>query len=128
MPNGLMALTSAVGKGPLVLSAETCLVRVCYSGNSETGAVALLFAATYPEWTRAVVGYGTYGAGGGDTEPTYPWVPDPADEESYDEIARMSYWPPLRGRRRRRRCRTEWRPGVVRSVRSSTSGLTHRTG
>jgi class 3 adenylate cyclase/pimeloyl-ACP methyl ester carboxylesterase len=63
--------------------------RAVMMGNSETGAVALLFAATHPKRTRAVVGYGTYGAGGGDTEPTYPWVPDPEDEESYDEIARM---------------------------------------
>ncbi len=34
--------------------------RAAMMGLSETGAVALLFAATYPERTRAVVVYGSY--------------------------------------------------------------------
>ena len=42
--------------------------RAAIMGLSETGAVALLFAATYPERTRAVVAYGTF-AGEGDTGP-----------------------------------------------------------
>ena len=49
--------------------------RAVIMGLSETGAVALLFAATTRR-TRAVVAYGTF-AGGGDTNPTYPWAPDP---------------------------------------------------
>ena len=56
-------------------------------GLSETGAVALLFAATYPERTRAVVAYGAF-AGGGDTGPTYPWAPDPRTAERLKEIER----------------------------------------
>jgi pimeloyl-ACP methyl ester carboxylesterase len=58
-------------------------------GNSETGAVALLFAATYPERTRAVIAYGTFAAGGGNTEKTYPWVPDPDAAEWYEELEEM---------------------------------------
>ena len=50
--------------------------RAAMMGLSETGAVALLFAATYPERTSAVVAYGTF-AGRGATGPTYPWAPDP---------------------------------------------------
>ena len=42
-------------------------------GLSETGAVALLFAATYPERTSAVIAYGSF-AGEGGTGPVYPWV------------------------------------------------------
>jgi pimeloyl-ACP methyl ester carboxylesterase len=61
--------------------------RAAMMGLSETGAVALLFAATYPERTRAVVAYGTF-AGGGDTGPTYPWAPDPGQAEWLDDIER----------------------------------------
>ena len=46
--------------------------RAAMMGLSETGAVALLFAATYPGRTRAVVAYGTFAAGG-EVRPTYPW-------------------------------------------------------
>ena len=56
-------------------------------GLSETGAVALLFAATYPERTSAVVAYGTF-AGRGDTGPTYPWAPDPEQAEWLEDIER----------------------------------------
>jgi pimeloyl-ACP methyl ester carboxylesterase len=49
--------------------------RAAIMGLSGTGAVALLFAATYPERTRAVVAYGTF-ACGGDTSRAYPWEPD----------------------------------------------------
>lgn len=43
--------------------------RAVIMGQSETGAVALLFAATYPERTRAVVAYGTFAGGGTRAEP-----------------------------------------------------------
>jgi pimeloyl-ACP methyl ester carboxylesterase/class 3 adenylate cyclase len=61
--------------------------RAVIMGQSETGGVALLFAATYPERTRAVVAYGTF-AGGGDTNPTYPWAPDPEDAEWLEDLER----------------------------------------
>lgn len=61
--------------------------RAAMMGLSETGAVALLFAATYPERTRAVVAYGTF-AGRGDTGPTYPWAPDPEQAEWLEDIER----------------------------------------
>jgi pimeloyl-ACP methyl ester carboxylesterase len=61
--------------------------RAAMMGLSETGAVALLFAATYPERTSAVVAYGTF-AGGGDTAPTYPWAPDPGQAEWLEDIER----------------------------------------
>ncbi len=61
--------------------------RAAMMGLSETGAVALLFAATYPERTSAVVAYGTF-AGGGNTAPTYPWAPDPGQAEWLEDIER----------------------------------------
>lgn len=61
--------------------------RAVIMGQSETGGVALLFAATHPERTRAVVAYGTF-AGGGETSPTYPWVPDPEDAEWLEDLER----------------------------------------
>jgi pimeloyl-ACP methyl ester carboxylesterase len=61
--------------------------RAAMMGLSETGAVALLFAATYPERTRAVVAYGTFAAGGEDS-PTYPWAPDPEQAEWLEDIER----------------------------------------
>jgi pimeloyl-ACP methyl ester carboxylesterase/class 3 adenylate cyclase len=61
--------------------------RAAIMGLSETGAVALLFAATYPERTRAVVAYGAF-AGGGNTSPTYPWAPDPEDVEWLEDLER----------------------------------------
>ncbi|HEX6400462.1 MAG TPA: adenylate/guanylate cyclase domain-containing protein [Actinomycetota bacterium] len=61
--------------------------RAAIMGLSETGKVALLFAATYPERTRAVIAYGSF-AGGGDDEPTYPWAPDPDQAEWLEELER----------------------------------------
>ena len=59
--------------------------RAALMGLSETSAVALLFAATYPERTRAVIAYGSF-AGEGDAGPTYPWVPDPEAAEWLEDI------------------------------------------
>ena len=61
--------------------------RAAMMGLSETGAVALLFAATYPERTSAVVAYGTF-AGRGATGPTYPWAPDSEQAEWLEDIER----------------------------------------
>ena len=61
--------------------------RAAIMGLSETGKVALLFAATYPERTRAVIAYGAF-PGGGEDSPTYPWGPDPEQAEWLDDIER----------------------------------------
>jgi pimeloyl-ACP methyl ester carboxylesterase len=61
--------------------------RAAIMGQSETGAVALLFAATYPERTRAVIAYGTF-AGEGPQGPTYPWAPTPGDTKYLEELDR----------------------------------------
>jgi pimeloyl-ACP methyl ester carboxylesterase len=59
--------------------------RAAMMGLSETGAVALLFAATYPERTSAVVAYGSF-AGKGGGGPIYPWVPDPEAAEWLEDL------------------------------------------
>ena len=61
--------------------------RAAIMGLSETGKVALLFAATYPERTTAVIAYGAF-PGGGDDSPTYPWGPDPEQAEWLEDIER----------------------------------------
>jgi len=61
--------------------------RAAIMGLSETGAVALLFAATHPERTRAVVVYGSYAATGS-TGPIYPWAPDPAEAAFLEHLER----------------------------------------
>ena len=43
-------------------------------GYSEGGPMCVLFAATYPERTRALVLYGTY-AKRSDPDEDYPWAP-----------------------------------------------------
>ena len=43
-------------------------------GISETAAMSLLFAATHPERTTAVIAYGAW-TNGSDTRPAYPWAP-----------------------------------------------------
>jgi class 3 adenylate cyclase/pimeloyl-ACP methyl ester carboxylesterase len=59
--------------------------RAAIMGLSETGAVALLFAATFPEKTRAVIAYGSF-AGEGGAGPIYPWVPDPETAEWLEDL------------------------------------------
>ena len=61
--------------------------RAALVGLSETGAVALLFAATHPERTRAAVVYGSF-ARMGDTDPVYPWAPDPSEAEWLEHLER----------------------------------------
>jgi pimeloyl-ACP methyl ester carboxylesterase/class 3 adenylate cyclase len=61
--------------------------RAAIVGLSETGAVALLFAATHPERTRAAVVYGSF-ARLGDTDPVYPWAPDPRETEWLEHLER----------------------------------------
>ena len=61
--------------------------RAAIMGLSETGAVALLFAAMHPERTRAVVVYGSY-TGLGDKGPIYPWAPDPEEAALLENLER----------------------------------------
>ena len=50
-------------------------------GISETAAMSLLFAATHPERTTAVIAYGSW-TNGSDARPAYPWAPS-ADEDEW---------------------------------------------
>jgi class 3 adenylate cyclase len=54
-------------------------------GISEGGPMCILFAATYPERTRALITYGTYAKRR--WAPDYPWAPTPEERQMfYDEI------------------------------------------
>jgi len=59
-------------------------------GYSEGGPMAVLFAATYPERTRALVLYGTY-AKRCDPDDDYPWAPT-AEERARDAAALEASW------------------------------------
>jgi class 3 adenylate cyclase len=58
--------------------------RAALFGYSEGGPMSILFAATYPERTRALVLYGTY-AKRADPDEDYPWAPTWAEREAYAE-------------------------------------------
>jgi class 3 adenylate cyclase len=60
--------------------------RAALMGVSETGPMTLLFAATYPERTRALVEYGTFT--GGVDKPAYPWAPTTDESEWLDHLER----------------------------------------
>ena len=53
--------------------------RAAVMGVSEGGPMSMLFAATYPERTRALVLYGTFARGA--WAPGYPWMPTRAESE-----------------------------------------------
>lgn len=56
-------------------------------GSTEGGAICALFAATYPERTRALIMYGAYARRIRTTD--YPWGPTPEErQELYDDIQR----------------------------------------
>ena len=61
--------------------------KAAIMGISETAAMALLFAATYPERTTAVIAYGSW-TNGSDTRPAYPWAPTSDDDEWLAELER----------------------------------------
>jgi pimeloyl-ACP methyl ester carboxylesterase/class 3 adenylate cyclase len=61
--------------------------RAAVMGSSEGGPMSMLFAATYPERTRALVLYGTFARGV--WAPDYPWMPTRAEQErDYEQDAR----------------------------------------
>lgn len=57
--------------------------RAALYGMSEGGPMAILFAATYPDRTRALILYGSYPRRV--SAPDYPWAPDPAWWQRYAE-------------------------------------------
>ncbi len=61
--------------------------KAAIMGISETAAMALLFGATRPERTTAIIAYGAW-TNGSDARPAYPWAPSPNDDEWLDDLAR----------------------------------------
>ncbi len=59
--------------------------KAAIMGISETAAMSLLFAATHPERTTAVIAYGAW-TNGSDTRPAYPWAPSADDDEWLAEL------------------------------------------
>lgn len=74
--------------------------RAALLGHSEGGVMSLVFAATYPERTTALVTIGTYAKR--IWSPDYPWAPTPAERQAtYDDVERtwgrqvdLSYFAP----------------------------------
>jgi pimeloyl-ACP methyl ester carboxylesterase len=66
--------------------------RAAIFGYSEGGPMSLVFAATYPERTSALVLYGTY-AKRRDPDDDYPWAPTADERQAYaQEIERDWAW------------------------------------
>ena len=61
--------------------------KAAVMGISETAAMALLFAVTYPERTTAVIAYGAW-TNGSDAAPAYPWTPTSDETEWLEELRR----------------------------------------
>ena len=76
------------------------LERAALLGHSEGGVMSLVFAATYPERTTALVTIGTYAKR--IWSPDYPWAPTPEQRQAtYDDVERtwgtqvdLSYFAP----------------------------------
>ena len=74
--------------------------RAALLGHSEGGVMSLVFAATYPERTTALVTIGTYAKR--IWSPDYPWAPTPEQRQvTYDDVERtwgtevdLSYFAP----------------------------------
>jgi pimeloyl-ACP methyl ester carboxylesterase len=66
--------------------------RAAVFGYSEGGPMCVVFAATYPERTAALVLYGTY-AKRRDPDDDYPWAPTSDERKAYaDQIEREWAW------------------------------------
>jgi class 3 adenylate cyclase/pimeloyl-ACP methyl ester carboxylesterase len=61
--------------------------KAAIMGISETAAMSLLFAATYPERTTAVIAYGSW-TNGSATRPAYPWAPTSDEDKWLEELER----------------------------------------
>jgi class 3 adenylate cyclase len=80
-PGGLPDLETRMGDVRSVMQAAESEGAVLF-GYSEGGPMSVLFAATYPELTSALVLYGTY-AKRQDPDKEYPWAPTRAVRKSY---------------------------------------------
>jgi class 3 adenylate cyclase len=80
-PDGLPDLETRMGDVRSVMQAAESEGAVLF-GYSEGGPMSVLFAATYPELTSALVLYGTY-AKRQDPDKEYPWAPTRAVRRSY---------------------------------------------
>jgi pimeloyl-ACP methyl ester carboxylesterase len=66
--------------------------RAAIFGYSEGGPMSVVFAATYPERTSALVLYGTY-AKRRDPDDDYPWAPTAGERQAYaEQIEREWAW------------------------------------
>ena len=86
-PPGLPDLDTRMDDVRAVMDAAGSRQAVLF-GYSEGGAMAILFAATYPERTRALILYGAY-AKRRDPDDDYPWAPTREARAAYvDELER----------------------------------------
>jgi pimeloyl-ACP methyl ester carboxylesterase len=86
-PGGLPDLETRMDDVRAVMDAAGS-ERAALFGYSEGGPMACLFAATYPNRTRALVLYGTY-AKRRDPDADYPWAPTWDERQRYaDEVER----------------------------------------
>jgi pimeloyl-ACP methyl ester carboxylesterase len=82
-PGGLPDLETRIDDVRAVMDAVGS-ERAALFGYSEGGPMCVLFAATYPERTRALVLYGTY-AKRRDPDEDYPWAATWAERQAYAE-------------------------------------------
>jgi len=82
-PGGLPDLETRMDDVRAVMDAAKS-ERAALFGYSEGGPMCVLFAATYPGGTSALVLYGTY-AKRRDPDDDYPWAPRWADRQAYAE-------------------------------------------
>jgi class 3 adenylate cyclase len=80
-PGGLPDLETRMGDVRAVMDTAGSERAVLF-GYSEGGPMSVLFSATYPEMTSALVLYGTY-AKRQDPDEEYPWVQTPEEREAY---------------------------------------------
>ena len=96
-PGGLPDLETRMDDVRAVLDAVGS-ERAALLGYSEGGPLSILFAATYPERTSALVLYGTY-AKRRDPDEDYPWAPTREAREAYaEQIERDWGWEADMGR------------------------------
>jgi len=82
-PGGLPDLETRMDDVRAVMDAEA-IERAALFGYSEGGPMAVLFAATYPDRTSALVVYGSYAKRQGPDE-DYPWARTPEQRVAYAE-------------------------------------------
>jgi pimeloyl-ACP methyl ester carboxylesterase len=63
--------------------------RAAVFGTSEGGSMCILFAATYPERTTALIGVGVFAKR--IWAPDYPWAPTPEQRQKFFDVIRSSW-------------------------------------